>query len=125
MQSEDAVSEVVQKDGELCALYRSYQNARKRLSEKVRFRGFWKVKSSEEGKSKRFKGSKGRGGPKQSLASRIASSYCHMQGVLGSLLFHVGSTGEKGHKKMPEKPKEAKMLMSGRPVSPQFFPLRL
>jgi len=44
---------------------------------------------------------------------------------LGSLLFHVGSTGEKGHKKMPEKPKEAKMLMSGRPVSPQFFPLQL
>ena len=50
------MSEVVQKDGELCALYRSYQNARKRLSEKVRFRGFWKVKSSEEGKSKRVQG---------------------------------------------------------------------
>ena len=28
LQSEDAVSEVVQKDGEPCALYRSYQNAR-------------------------------------------------------------------------------------------------
>ena len=76
LQFEDAVNEVVQNDNELCALYSSYQDARKRLSEKVRFRGFWKVKSSEKGKSKGFKGSKGRG--KQSLANRIASSYCRV-----------------------------------------------
>ena len=76
LQFEDAVSEMVQNDNELCALYSSYQDARKRLSEKVRFRGFWKVKSSEKGKSKGYKGSKGRG--KQSLANRIASSYCRV-----------------------------------------------
>ena len=51
LQFEDAVAEVVQSDGELCALYSSYQDARKRLSEKVRFRGFWKVRGSEKGKS--------------------------------------------------------------------------
>ena len=78
LQFEDAVAEVVQSDGELCALYSSYQDARKRLSEKVRFRGFWKVRGSEKGKSKGFKGSKGRGGSKQSLANRIASSYCRI-----------------------------------------------
>ena len=78
LQFEDAVAEVVQNDGELCALYSSYQDARKRLSEKVRFRGFWKVRGSEKGKSKGFKGSKGRGGSKQSLANRIASSYCRI-----------------------------------------------
>lgn len=76
LQFEDAISEMVQNDGELCALYSSYQDARKRLNEKVRFRGFWKVKSSEKGKSKGYKGSKGRG--KQSLANRIASSYCRI-----------------------------------------------
>ena len=76
LQFEDAISEMVQNDNELCALYSSYQDARKRLSEKVRFRGFWKVKSSEKGKSKGYKGSKGRG--KQSLANRIASSYCRV-----------------------------------------------
>ena len=76
LQFEDAVAEVVQNDGELCALYSSYQDARKRLSEKVRFRGFWKVRGSEKGKSKGYKGSKGKG--KQSLANRIASSYCRV-----------------------------------------------
>ena len=49
LQLENAVSEVVQNDGELCALYSSYQDARKQWSEKVRLRGFWKVKSSEKG----------------------------------------------------------------------------
>ena len=44
LQFEDAISEVVQSDKELCAFYSSYQDARKRLSEKVRFRGFWSVK---------------------------------------------------------------------------------
>ena len=76
LQFEDAVNEVVQNDNELCALYSSYQDARQRLSEKVRFRGFWKVRSSGKGKSKGYKGSKGRG--KQTLANRIASSYCRV-----------------------------------------------
>lgn len=55
LQFEDAVAEMVQSDGELCALYSSYQDARKRLSEKVRFRGFWKARGSEKGRSKGFK----------------------------------------------------------------------
>ena len=73
LQFEDAISEVVQGDKELCALCSSYQDARKRLSEKVRFRGFWSVKKGEKGSGKKGK-VKGKG--KSSLSSRITNSYC-------------------------------------------------
>ena len=75
LQFEDAVSEMVQNDTELCAYYSSYQDARKRLSEKVRFRGFWSVKKGEKGFGKKGK-VKGKG--KSSLANRIANSYCRL-----------------------------------------------
>eukprot|EP00434_Breviolum_minutum_P030362 symbB.v1.2.026856.t1/scaffold2714.1/size94327/9 len=77
LQFEDAVSELVQNDQELGALFSTYQDARKRLSEKVRFRGFWSVKKGDRSS----KGGKGKGKGKmqrQSLASRIASSYCRL-----------------------------------------------
>ena len=72
LQIEDAINEVVQNDSELSALYSSYQDARKRLSEQVRFRGSWKVKSSEKGKSKGFKGSKGRASEERALEERVS-----------------------------------------------------
>ena len=68
-------AETVQNDAELCAFYSSYQEARKRLSEKVRFRGFWAVKRGEKGSGKKGK-VKGKG--KSSLANRIANSYCRI-----------------------------------------------
>ena len=67
LQFEDAVSELVQ--NELGALFSTYQDARKRLSEKVRFRGFWSVKKGD--RSSKAKGMKGKGKGKlnwQSLA---------------------------------------------------------
>ena len=75
LQFEDAVSELVQNDQELCAYFSAYQDARKRLSEKVRFRGFWAVKRGEKGSGKKGK-VKGKG--KASLARRIANSYCRV-----------------------------------------------
>ena len=75
LQFEDAVAETVQNDAELSAFYSSYQEARKRLSEKVRFRGFWAVKRGDKGSGKKGK-VKGKG--KSSLASRIANSYCRI-----------------------------------------------
>ena len=82
LQFEDAVSELVQNDQELGALFSTYQDARKRLSEKVRFRGFWSVKKGDRS-SKGFKG-KGKGKfSRQSLASRIASSTCRLCGKRG------------------------------------------
>eukprot|EP00435_Cladocopium_sp_Y103_P014544 s4904_g3.t1 len=44
MQFEDSIAETVQSDSELAAFYSSYQEARRRLSERVKVRGFWPVK---------------------------------------------------------------------------------
>ena len=73
LQFEDAIGDTIQNDSEMCAFYSAYQEARKRLSEKVRFRGFWSVKKGEKGKKGKSKG-KGKG----NLASRIANSYCRI-----------------------------------------------
>ena len=75
LQFEEAISEAIQSDQDLAAYYSTYQEARRRLSEKVKTRGFWPVRKGFGKKG--FKGvgksySKG----KQSLASRIANSYC-------------------------------------------------
>ena len=75
LQFEDAITEAIQSDQDLAAYYSTYQEARKRLTEKVKTRGFWPVR---KGFGK--KGSKGGGKSftkgKQSLATRIANSYC-------------------------------------------------
>ena len=75
VQFEDAVMDTLQSDPELAAFFTSYQDARKRLSDRFKARGFWPVKktfgkSGKKGKSK----SKG----KQSLAQRLANSYCRL-----------------------------------------------
>ena len=75
LQFEDAIAETVQNDPELSAFYTSYQDARKRLSEKVRFRGFWAVKRGEKGSGKK---GKVKGKNKGTLANRIANSYCRI-----------------------------------------------
>ena len=76
IQFEDAVMDSIQQDPELSTYFASYQDARRRLAEKGRVRGFWPVRRNiEKGK----KGSKGKAkGKGQSLASRIANSYCRI-----------------------------------------------
>ena len=77
LQFEDAVAEVVQGDHDLAAFFSTYQDARRRLSERVRVRGFWPVKKGF-GKKGAWKGkgpSKGKG---SSLAQRIANSHCRL-----------------------------------------------
>jgi len=44
VQFEDAVSEAVQNDSDLAAYFSSYQDARRRLTERAKFRGFWPVR---------------------------------------------------------------------------------
>ena len=76
VQFEDAVMDTLQSDAELAAFFTGYQEARRRLSERVKVRGFWPVqKKGLKGTGKKGKGkSKG----KQSLAQRIANSYCRL-----------------------------------------------
>ena len=80
VQFEAAIQDVIQDDQDLSAYFSSYQDARRRLQDRVKARGFWsggKGASSSKGfkgkgKGKGFKGSKGF----RSLQQRIAESYC-------------------------------------------------
>ena len=79
MQFEQSVTDTVQDDPDLAAFFSNYQEARKRLQEKVRSRGFWtssKGSASSKGGGKRFgvKGKMGKGF--KSLQQRIAETYC-------------------------------------------------
>ena len=76
IQFEDALMETIQADAELSVFYTSYQDARKRLADRQKSRGFWPVKRNFEkgGKKGAGKGKKG----KQTLAQRISNSYCRI-----------------------------------------------
>lgn len=76
IQFEDALMETIQSDAELSIFYASYQDARKRLADRRKSRGFWPIKRSFDkgGKKGSGKGKKG----KQSLAQRISNSYCRI-----------------------------------------------
>lgn len=76
---EQAAQDLVQEDSSLASAYTAYTEARRRLSEKFRHRGFFPI---GKGKSKSFgKGSKGKGGKpffrdRKPLAQRILRSQC-------------------------------------------------
>lgn len=82
MQFEDSISETIESDSELSAFCSTYQDARRRLSERVKVRGFWPVnRRFDKGSGKKGPG-KGKGksqfaGP-GSLAKRIANSFCRI-----------------------------------------------
>ena len=76
LQFEGAIVDSVQEDPELCAFFSSYQEARRRLIEKTKSRGFWPVGKGGKGK-KGFSKGKGKG-PRKSLAQRIAESECRL-----------------------------------------------
>ena len=85
MQFEDSLVEALQSDGELAACYNTYLDARKRLTDRNKNRGFW-------GNSKGFSGSvkgKGKGKGKwgsrfrKPLAQRILESECRRCGQKG------------------------------------------
>ena len=76
LQFEGAIVDSAQDDPELCAFFSSYQEARRRLIEKTKSRGFWPVSKGGKGK-KGFAKGKGKG-PRKSLAQRIAESECRI-----------------------------------------------
>ena len=79
---EAAASELLQSDDELSTAYTSYVEARRKLSEKFRARGFFPI---GKGKSKFGKGkSKGRSNwGRKSLQQRILESHCRLCGRKG------------------------------------------
>ena len=84
---ENAMQDAVQEDESLAATFNAYTDARKRLSERFRNRGFWPT-SSSKGKGKGHKGrgkssGKGNFGNRKSLQQRILESNCRHCGRKG------------------------------------------
>ena len=84
LQFEGAVMESIQEDTDLAVYYTSYIEARRRLNEKAKSRGFWPVSKGSKGGNNQ-KGSKGKskGRGFRSLAQRIAESNCRLCGKVG------------------------------------------
>ena len=107
---ETAASDVIQEDAELASAYSAYTDARKRLAEKFRHRGFFPSShSAAKGKGRLGKfGSKGKpnrswGGQRKNLQSRILNSNCRL-------------CGKRGHWKA-ECPKRGSDISGGGPSS--------
>ena len=82
VQFENAMLDSLQEDRELSAFFTSYQEARKRLVEKTKSRGYWGISKGKGGKKGYPKG-KGKGYRPKSLAQRIAESACRRCGQIG------------------------------------------
>lgn len=79
-QFEEEIMETVQNDQELATFYSAYQDARRRLNERAKFRGFWPTRT---GGGKKGKGMKGKGFGKKSLAQRMSETNCRLCGRKG------------------------------------------
>ena len=96
---EAAAMEVVQSDEELAAAFTAYTEARRRLNEKVRSRGFWPTGQKGKGKGS-YKGVKGKfskshPSSRKSLQQRILESRCRLCGKVGHWKAECPSRGER------------------------------
>ena len=86
LEYEQAAGELIQEDQDMATAFSLYQEARKRLAEKVKNRGFFpssfKGKSRGKGKGQSGK-SFGKGKGTGSLQSRILNSHCRLCGAKG------------------------------------------
>ena len=80
---EEAVNESIQADSELSAYYSSYQDARRRLNDRVKSRGFWPVRKGSFEKGRKGKGKGFKAKAASNLARRIANSTCRLCGKRG------------------------------------------
>jgi hypothetical protein len=84
---ESAAVDIVQSDEELAAAYTAYTDARRRLNDKMKSRGFWPVaqkgKSKGSGKFVKGKFSKGQGSSRKTLQQRILESRCRLCNKVG------------------------------------------
>eukprot|EP00435_Cladocopium_sp_Y103_P004684 s825_g1.t1 len=82
---ETAASDVLQSDEELASAINAYTEARRRLNDKAKSRGFWPPKGKYKGGSKGVKGKvqKGHQSNRKSLQQRILTSACRICGKVG------------------------------------------
>ena len=79
---EDQLVEVVQDSPELSLCFSAYSEARGRIRDRIKARGFWPPKGKGKSMKKGFN-FKGGGKRRQSLADRIAASHCRVCGQKG------------------------------------------
>ena len=107
---ETAASDVLQGDEELASALNAYTEARRRLSEKVKSRGFWPLSQSSKGKSKGFnrgvkgKFSKGHNSSRKTLQQRILSSTCRICGKMGHWKAECPSRNDASGASRPQAP---------------------
>eukprot|EP00435_Cladocopium_sp_Y103_P038581 s1016_g10.t1 len=80
---ETAASELVQSDEDLAAAYSTYIEARRKLSEKYRSRGFWPISKGGKSKGKGKTKNKSMWSSRKSLQQRILDSNCRICGKRG------------------------------------------
>ena len=88
---EDQIMETLQESEDLAQCFVSYQEARARVKERAKARGFWPVKGKQKGKGFTKKGKNqnvpmggyNSGFRKKSLTERIANSTCRICGAAG------------------------------------------
>ena len=80
---EAAAREVVQQDEDLAAAFSTYMEARSRLSEKYRARGFWPISKGKSKGKGRFKGKGPWNNGRKTLQQRILESNCRLCGKKG------------------------------------------
>ena len=108
--SEAAATDVLQGDEELASALNAYTEARRRLSEKVKSRGFWPLSQSSKGKSKGYnrgvkgKFQKGHSSSRRSLQQRILSSSCRLCGKVGHWKAECPSRNETTGASRPQAP---------------------
>eukprot|EP00435_Cladocopium_sp_Y103_P013529 s1772_g3.t1 len=105
---EAAASELLQNDEELAAAFTAYTDARRRLNDKVRNRGFWPIGQKSRGKGP-FKGvkgkfSKGHPSSRKSLQQRIMESRCRLCGKMGHWKAECPSKGDTAVNRPPQAP---------------------
>ena len=82
---EKQIIDTLQESSEMANCFSAYQDARARLRERARNRGFWPSKFNSGFKQKKgnSKGKKGKGFHRQTLAERIATSACKICDQVG------------------------------------------
>ena len=73
------VTEAVQNDVDLATYFSSYQDARRRLTERAKFRGFWPVRKGQKGMGK--KGAGKSGGKGKSYVDCVGKRVNHWKAV--------------------------------------------
>ena len=107
---EAAASDLLQGDEDLASALNAYTEARRRLSEKVKSRGFWPLSQGSKGKSKGYnrgvkgKFQKGHSSSRRSLQQRILSSNCHICGKVSHWKAECPMRGEASGSTRPQAP---------------------